>query len=245
MPNKKISVKHIQIDKANQAVIIACAVASAVLVLGAFTSYALLKLNAHQGRVITENEKTLAQLVENIAIKEDIVQSYNLFTTTERNVLGGSTSGLAEGDKDGDNARLVLDALPSKYDFPALATSIETLLIRNNFSLTSFDGADDEINQQSQLLGIPIADAAETIETPEPSEGAIPGVIEIPFEVTVEKLTYQSSEILLGLLYQSIRPFNINRIQLSGSDSELDVLVSAHTYYQPSKTINISEKVIE
>lgn len=223
MAKTKISAKQLQIDKANTQMIITIAVASFVLVLCLVFSKALLSQRAYQARVIKEKNKAVKQLEANINATESLVTAYKDFVETPENVLGGNPKG--DGDKDGDNAKIVLDALPSKYDFPALATSLEKILTKQNYDIESIVGTDDEINQQNS-----------TSPNPEP--------IEIPFQITVGG-SYGSMKTLITTLQRSIRPFQIQTLEFSGKDNNISATINAKTFYQPAKDLNITTKEIK
>lgn len=223
MARAKISAKQLQIDKANTQMIITIAVASIVVVLGLVFSKALLSQRAYQSRVIKEKNKAVKQLQANINATENLVSAYKDFVSTPENVLGGNPKG--DGDKDGDNAKIVLDALPSKYDFPALATSLEKILTKQNYNIESIVGTDDEINQQNT-----------TSPSPQP--------VEIPFQITVGG-NYSSMKTLILTLQKSIRPFQIQTLEFSGKDNSISATINAKTFYQPTKDLNITTKEIK
>lgn len=219
-----LSSKRLQIDKANTAVVIILSVASFITVFSLVASKALLSQRAYQTRVIEDKRKALKQLKSNNDAATKLVGSYKVFVGTPENVIGGSSAG--NGDRDGDNGRIVLDALPSKYDYPALATSLTKILSGKGFRLTSVAGTDDELNQSL---------AANATSTKP---------IEIPFQLSVSG---DSKSIIdfVSILQRTIRPIKVGQLSLTGTDKELTVSVTAKTYYQPQKIINITTKVVK
>lgn len=218
---KQPSLKRVQIDKANGRVVVIIAVASFVSVFCLMASKALLSQQAYQNRVIKEKGKAVKQLQENIKATESLVSAYSTFTSAPSNVLGGNPNG--NGDKDGDNGKIILDALPSKYDFPALTTSLEKLL-STNVKIESITGTDDEVNQQN---------------TASPS----PQPIEMPFQITVSG-SYASTQSLINTLEKSIRPFQIKSIDITASNADLHTTIKASTFYQPEKSLTITKKEV-
>jgi len=152
------------------------------------------------------------------------VNSYQAFVGTSQNVLGGNPTGT--GNQDGDNARLVLDALPSKYDFPALATTLEKIITSQNLQIQSIGGTDDEVLQQGN----------QSSDTPQPS--AMP----FQFEVSGQ---YSSLQSLVGIFEHSIRPFQVQTMEFSGDESNMTLSMSAQTFYQPEKNLNIKTEVVK
>lgn len=228
MSQRKLSVKHLQIDKANQAVIIATAVGVVVVVFGLFVGRAMLIRQAHQSRVISAKEEAVKQLKENVQAKNQIVASYQKFTSDPTNLIGGSANSEATGERDGDNARLILDALPSKYDFPALAASIEKLFFDNGFAVDSISGTDDEVNQASV----------------QPQND--PQLVEIPIGMQIRDTNFDGTKKIVSLLENSIRPMKIqNLVLVSGEGDVMQINIDMLTYYLPEKALTISTKEVK
>jgi hypothetical protein len=223
MPNdrKTFSFKRIQIDKATTTMVILISAAVAVFIFALFASKALLSQRSYNAKVINQKEKAKKQLEANIEARDTLVAAYQGFIGSPQNVIGGDPNGL--GEDDGDNARMILDALPSKYDFPALATSIEKLVISKSsgLSLESMSGTDEEITQNQTAL-----------DSPSP--------VEMPFQLSLMG-SYASVQGFSKVLEQSIRPFHIRTLSLSGTDSTMKLDLTAKTYYQPEKKVNIKQ----
>lgn len=221
---KSISTKRIMIDKANGRIVVATAAAAFLVVFALVASKTLLSQAAYQNRVIGANKKALAQLKTDIQTTNSIQSSYQAFVGTPQNVLGGNPTG--SGPQDGDNAKIVLDALPSQYDFPAMATSIEKMLTGQPVQIQSITGTDDELNQQ----------ADNSSPNPQP--------ISMPFQISVTG-SYQAIQNLVATFGSSIRPFQIQSMQLSGSENDMTLTMSAQTFYQPAKQLSITKQVIQ
>ncbi len=217
-----ISGKHLQIDKAKSIMVISIAVAAGLLVFALISSKSLWSQAAYQKRVITEKKKAVTQLKSNVESIGKLEESYKAFINQPANIIGGSSSGT--GDRDGDNGKIILDALPSKYDFPGLVSSLEKILSNNGFSIETISGTDDEVNQASaEKTGMPV---------------------EIPFEVSV-KGPAASVPQTLAVLELSIRPMNVTKMVISGEDSEVTMTTNAKTYYLPEKAIKIDMKEVK
>lgn len=224
MAQIRISAKRLQINKANSMIVGFIAGAAFVTVFSLVASKALWSKYSFQHRVISAKERAKTQLNANISAVNDLVASYQDFVSTPKNVLNGDPQG--KGDKDGDNAKIVLDALPSKYDFPALTSSLEKLLSGKNYTINSITGTDDEVNQDT------------TNSNPNPTP------VTMPFQIGVTG-TYTDLQSLVGTLEKSIRPFQIQTLTFSGNDTSLQLTIAAQTYYQPAKSLNITTKEIK
>ena len=146
---RQFSTKRIAIDKAYATLVIAVAVAAFIIMFSLVASKALLGQRSYQAKVIHKKEIARDTLRDNILAAEQLNSSYQSFVNEPINAIGGNPKG--DADRDGDNARIVLDALPSKYDFPALTSSLDQLLRGNGLTVVSIDGKDDEVTQSRQL----------------------------------------------------------------------------------------------
>lgn len=223
MAKLPISTKRLQIDKANTRIVTIIAVAAILTTFSIVASRALLSQRSYQARVIVEKEKAAKQLKINRENLERLKTSYLAFVSTPQNIIGGDSK--TNGEKNGDNAKIILDALPSKYDFPALASSLEKVLDERNFKVESITGTDDELTQAAQT------------SSPNPTP------IEIPFELTVNS-DYNSLRSLVEVFELSIRPMNITSLTLSGDNTSAQLGISAKTYYQPAKNVDITKKAV-
>lgn len=224
MAKIRFSTKQLMINKANAQMIIMIGMAAVIVAFSLVASKALLSQRGYQARVIDKKETALKQLKVNVEASKKLVASYTEFEARTTNVIGGDS--LGKGDRDGDNAKLVLDALPSQYDFPALATSLEKLLTSSNYTIESISGVDDELNQQNNP-GSP---------SPEP--------VDMPFEISVSA-SYPAIQALVATLNQSIRPFQVESIEFSGNENDLKMIISAKTFYQPGKNLTIKTEEIK
>lgn len=217
--------KRVLIDKANASMVITVSIAVFVTIFSLVATKALWSQRSYQARVITAREKARDQLESNIKASATLTSSYQRFVSSTENVIGGSPTGT--GERDGDNARIVLDALPSKYDFPALTTSLEKLVKGQGLAIDSITGIDDEAKQQKAV----------STATPKP--------VDVPFKLTV-KGSYENVQNLVGVFERSIRPFSINQLQFKASKSgDLTMIIDAKTYYQPEKSFEFKSEVIK
>ncbi|HSX36511.1 MAG TPA: hypothetical protein VLG13_00080 [Patescibacteria group bacterium] len=225
MARPTLSSKHLAINKANTQMVVAVAIASFITIFCLVATSALLSQKNYQGRVIAAKEKANTQLKANIKALGSLVASYKAFTGTSTNVLGGNVQGT--GDNDGDNAKIVLDALPSKYDFPGLTSSLEKLFKDRNLSVTSITGTDDEVAQSGDTSS----------DSPQP--------VTIPFGFTLTSANYAQVQDVISTLEHSIRPIQIDTMTLSGGANNMQLTVTAHTYYQPSVALKVKTTVIK
>ncbi len=224
MTKVNVSAKHIQINKASTIITATVAIASFICVASLVASRTMLLQRNYQAKVIKEKELAVKTLKDNIKAVDSLEASYQAFVKNPVNIIGGSSIG--DGERDGDNAKLILDALPSKYDFPALATSVEKILRDKSFAVVEITGTDDELAQASK-------------DSPNPE------VIEMPFSFTIGG-GYDAMHDLISALERSIRPIQISRLTISAdSGSGLQLTIDAKTFYQSEKKFNVQKKVIK
>lgn len=224
MAKVHVSTKRLMIDKSNARIVTITAVAAFIVVFTLVASKSLISQAAYQNKVINENKKALKILKDDIQATNQLVTSYQAFVSTSQNVLGGNPSG--NGNQDGDNATIVLDALPSSYDFPALATSLEKIINSQKVQIGGITGTDDEVAQKQ----------AKATSKPQP--------IPIPFSISVTG-DYKNLKSLVSVLNRSIRPVQVKTMSLSGDQKSMTLNITAQTFYQPAKSINISTEVVK
>lgn len=219
--------KRALISKANSTMVIATGVAAFIFVFSAVASKSLFSQASYQNKVIAQKKSALSTLKSDINAVDSLKESYKSFVGTPRNVLGGSPTG--GGDQDGDNAKIVLDALPSKYDFPALTTSLEKLITGQGLLIQGISGTDDEVTQAAKQAG-----------------NAVPAPIAVPFQVRVSG-SYDSIKGLLSVFERSIRPIQVTKVEVNSAaqGGNMSAIIDAQTFYQPEKSLKIRSEVVK
>jgi hypothetical protein len=223
VPKVDFSTKRVAISKANAQMVGIVAAATFVTIFCLMASRAVLSQNLYLGRVVSAKRHAVNDLLKDIKNYDTLKTAYNTFDNQQVNIIGGNRTGT--GDNDGSNSKIILDALPSTYDFPALTSSLEKILKDNGVSNGSISGTDDQIAQQTNA------------SSPSPES------ITMPFTLNATKLDYPGLQKFVGALDHSIRPIQVDTMDISGGGSDISLSVSAHTYYQPAKNVNITTKV--
>jgi len=215
----QVSAKHIQLDKNQSTILAVIALTVALVIFGLFAIKAEVTKGMYQRRVINARRAVADRLKDNYTAAQTLVTQYNVFAQQDPNILGGSAASTATS-LDGDNSWLVLDSLPSTYDAPALATSVEKVMLGRNVTINSLTVTDD-----------PSANS----DKPEQQPQAKP--ITFSFEATTN---YASAVKLLQDFERSIRPFDLNTMEIAGTDTSLHLTVGMTTYYQPAKSLDLT-----
>lgn len=223
MAAPKKSFKRVQIDKTIATIVLVVSAAAVVAAFSLVSIKALISQHSYQARVIAQQTTALRVAKADVTAAQTLSTAYRAFNGAPFNIIGGSLTGT--GPQDGDNSKIILDALPSKYDFPAVISSLEKIAKERGFKIDSLSGTDD----------VTLSDAVVS---------SVPTAVDMPFQLAVTG-SYTSIQDLIGVLDRSIRPISIGTMQLSGSESSISVVVSAKTYYQPAKTLTVNTKVVK
>jgi hypothetical protein len=222
---KVVSTKRLAIGRANTQIVAIVGAAAFITVFCLVATQAVWSQTQYQARVTKAATNAHKQLVSNLQSYNNLQVAYQAFDDATTNVLGGSNTGT--GPSDGDNAKIILDALPSSYDFPALTASIEKILTNGNFTIGGITGTDDQAAQGADTLSA----------TPQP--------VSMPFSFTVTNANYGSIQQLITTLQTSIRPIQVDSIMMSGAANNMQLTVDAHTYYQSGKSLGITKQVVK
>jgi Tfp pilus assembly protein PilO len=203
MDNARLSVKRVLIGRANSAITTMLALAVVSVVVCLTVSYTLIAHIRFRSKVVTSKKAAAKVLKQNSQAADQLVKSFQAFDSAPESLIGTK-------DK---NSKIVLDALPSKYDFPALAASLEKILTDGGYSISSLTGIDNEV---TVVQG--------TESSPQP--------IDMPFSLSISG-PYDKVIQVVADLERSIRPIIIDTLDLSGTSTDAKLSITARTYYQP------------
>jgi hypothetical protein len=215
--------KRAMIDKTNARIVVIVTIAVFVSIFSLVATKTLLSQFGYQNRVLSKKNVAVKQLEENVKNVEALKVSYDAFSGSVTNALGGVSAGT--GPRDGDNAKITLDALPSYYDFPSTITSLQAL-VAGRGTLSSITGVDNEAQEAGNKL----------------SSKPVP--VEIPFQVTATG-DYNQIQSIVDAFQKSIRPIKVNTLDIAGDNNKLTVSIAGTTYYQPGKSLVIKKEVVK
>lgn len=214
-------------QRTNSSILAIVAIATVIVVFCLVSARALLNQGAYQRRVVNEKNNTVEQLEKNIEAAKTLTAQYASFEAANPNIIGGPSQVPDNAEPPaGQNGRIVLDALPNAYDFPALISSLSKVLGIHGFTDTSIGGTDQSADQK-----------AEAEANPQP--------------VTIEQIpitgsaNYAQVQGLVKDLERSIRPFDITSLQLSISNNSVQLSLNLNTFYQPSKGVILEKKEVK
>ncbi|MCA9308859.1 type 4a pilus biogenesis protein PilO [Candidatus Saccharibacteria bacterium] len=203
----KKETKREKISRANSTVFIAVAVAAVVVMASLIAAKFLWAQLSYNSRVISAKVEARNQIKKNNSSVDSLSKE---FVDLE---ASAST-----------NSKVILHALPPSYDYPGLATYIESLA---QTSGVTFPGS----------VGQDISESAiRTSVVSEPQE--------IPLSIEVNG-TYDSIVQFIKNTELSIRPIHITSVEYSGTSDKLKALITATTYYQPTRDLGVGKMEVQ
>ncbi len=232
----QLSTKRLMIERANSMIVVIVGVAAILTTFSLVASRSLLAKRSYQSKVITAQEKARDQLQANLEAVDSLEASYKEFVARPENIILGNTGGT--GERDGDNAKIILDALPSKYDYPALVASIEKVLSDRNYHINGITGTDEEAGQS----GATTSSSSGSSTTAQPVDGS---AVSMPFQLTAEG-DYVAMIDLLSVFQRSVRPLYAQKLVFRASDAgRVELTYEGNSYYQPEKSLSIKQEVVK
>ncbi len=212
--NFKLSSKRLQIDKSNTKVLIYISLAVVALVFALVASFSLWKQIQYQNKVLSLRNKAVDQLEKNKKATAQLQAQYVAFDTASESIIGNSDP----------NSKVVLNALPSKYDFPALITSIDNLAQKTpGIALDALGGTDEQLTAEQS--------------------SADPKPVEIPLTLSGQG-SYDSVKQFIKNIERTTRPIKVKTISISGGEGSMKTDVVAATQYQPLKILQIQKQKV-
>ena len=124
--DKNILGKKTQIISINNLRVISTSIAVFIVIFCFFAIKSLYSEGQYQNRVIAAQKKTLDVLNSDLSSVKNIESAYKAFNSNlEQNIIGGNTT-VTTGNN-GDNSKIILDALPTNIDVPAWSLNLNNL----------------------------------------------------------------------------------------------------------------------
>lgn len=230
--------KRTQIANANRAMFIWIAVVSALFGFAVVVSMFLIQMISFNEKVIKEKNNTIAVLKinnENIVALKDQIRVLEASEILENLKVDSSDNAL----------QVILDALPSDANSPALGSSLQNKLLDvNGVSIDSLNVV--------PVIGVESLSADGSLEV---ETNSIDGVVqsEIPFSFSVIG-SEEDLRTLLQNLEKSIRTIDITSMEIEkqtssnsdgGSSDYLLLKVIGRAYYQEEQVIELKDMVIK
>ncbi len=211
------------IIKAGKAMFLWVAVAAIAVSICLVTAQFLYQKLSYNNKIITAKTEANDTLKKNIIAAEQLKKEIstlevNQDLTAARKVPTDS------------NTKVILDALPSKEDKAALATSLQqAILARTNVTIKSIDLFTNSV-------------AATELDT-QSATATSPDVVSIVFTFEIEG-SYDQIQSTIVDIERTILPIKLTSLTLKGNNERMTATFSAETYYQPVKTIQQKKETL-
>lgn len=219
--------KRQQIAKANRMMFLWVAGVSVVVGMAAVASLFLVQKALFNEKVLAEKSKTASTLVKNNAVVEELQNQIRVLNTNDalkNNMVTGETQPV----------QVVLDALPASANSSAFGASLQQRFLKA-------DGIQiDTLNVE------PIRDV-EMLSGSARSSRSRNGEYQVQFSFGVSTDAGNAAALkdLLTRLGRSIRPITLTNVIIEAQGQRLVLRAEGYTYYQPSRTVDLKDKVIK
>lgn len=223
--------KRQQIENAGRSMFVWVAIASVAVSICIVTTQFLFQKWTYNNRVLSAKYKAADQLSKNITNAHQLQNAVNALVSNQ-------DLASVKTNTDDPNTKSVLDALPSTFDATAWATSLQKAILSH--SGVAIDGISVPSDQDQTATG------ASTTTTPSSSPASTTASTpqQMKFEVTVSG-SYDKIRNMMLDLERTIRPIQVTDITLDGNDASMTATIGGVTYYQPSKSANVTQEVVK
>ena len=219
-----LSLKGVALSKANAQIVAVTAAAAFITVFCLNAANYFEGIRSYQSKIIAADTTADQKLQSDVRAKNQLVRDYELFVNQNPNIIGTQDSSTPYIY---NNATIILDALPSTYDYPATTSYLLKLLQSGNFDISSI-GCNNNTSSSGGSSG--------STSNPQP--------VQIPLNFSIQNINYNSVLTLFSMMQNSVMPLPIDNFTITGSNSNLNLSVTAHTYYQPAKKFEIGTETI-
>jgi len=220
--------KRTQIAQASRTMFVWIAIASALIGTAAVVSIFLFQKLTYNEEVLRVKQETVTTLDHNLSVIDGL--------KTDIQALEVNTALMSVKANDTDQAlQVVLDALPSDANSNALGASLQNKLlagISGNYSLESLQVT--PVTGVESLADSTVVDANAT--------GVTNNEINFTFSVKGDQAALKQ---VLENLQRSIRTIVVTRLSIDTQSGDLTMNVEGHAFYQPMKTIQLTEEVVK
>ncbi len=210
--------KRQQINKANKMVFAWIVAASLVVGICGVAAQFLI-------RQLMFNNTIYGVLAETSSTLDKNIQAYDGLKNSVVKLVADSNLNALKKGENSTALQVIIDALPTEENRSALATSMQNeVLGPAGVTIDSFSVSSDESS-----LGIAASAGAAGTEA---------SSFQFTFSITG---TYAQIQQAIKNMERSIRPITVQSIDVQGTSDKLSVNISATTYYQPAKDIQLKE----
>lgn len=228
-PNDTALRKRTQISKANRTMFLWIAGASALVGFAVVASIFLAQKLYFNEKVLLAKNKTVSTLNANNKVVSELQSQVRALDAN------GDLAKVKAADSD-QSIQVILDALPSDANSPALGASLQTRLLADIPGLTLISLQVDPVQGIESL-----ADAG--VES-----GAVEGTGGTANQITFQFSVSGNQDALLQALTKlerSIRTIDITRLQIENQGAAQVMTIQGRAFYEPAKNVTLYDKVVK
>lgn len=205
------------ISNSNRTMFIWIAFASAIVGICLVVGYFMVQQIMFRGRVAARAEETATTLRNNNDAAKLLIDNVRVLSTN--NALNS-----VKARSDDRALQVVLDALPADINTLALGSSLQQKIIGEAVGVKIESLAIEAVSSDAET------NDNETLGT-------------IPFVLTASASDANALKDMLLRMERSIRTIDIDILSLERTDTKYTLTMNAHAYYQPGKTVQLTDKV--
>lgn len=224
--------KRQQIANANRMMFLWVAGVSIVVGIAAVLSLFLIQKALFNEKVLAEKSKTASTLVKNNQAVEELQNQIRVLNTNDdlkENMVAGETQPV----------QVVLDALPAGANSSAFGASLQKHFLQA-------DGIRLDSLNVEPVQDVEVTLSDDSVRSAETSDGGDSEYkIQFNFDVSTDASNAAALKNLLVRLERSIRPITLTGVVIEAQGDRLSLRAEGHTYYQPARTVDLKDKVVE
>lgn len=228
-PNDTALRKRTQISKANRTMFIWIAASSALVGFAIVISIFLGQKLVFNEKVLIAKNKTVSVLNANNKIVDDLKTNVRVLDTN-------TDLAKVKANPSDQTIQVILDALPSDANSPALGASLQSKLLAGIPGLTLIS------LQVDPVQGI------ESLSTNATTVSGDTSTVTTDNEITFRFSVSGNQDSLLQALTnleRSIRTIDVTNLQIQNQGSSQVMTVQGRAFYEPAKTITLYDKVVK
>lgn len=219
--------KRNQIAQANKTMFLWIAIASALVGTAIVVSIFLFQKLSYNEKVLAAKQTTVSSLDHNLSVVDGL--------KADIQALDANSALMSVKANSTDQAlQVVLDALPSDANSLALGASLQNKLLANipgPYSLESL--------QVTPVTGVETLSDTSTVDAS--SSTTVSNQISFSFSVKGNQAALRQ---VLQNLERSIRTIVVTHLTIEKQTDGLSMAVEGHAFYQPAKSIELTEKAV-
>lgn len=222
--------KRTQIAMANRIMFLWVAGVSVLFGFALVASIFLIQILTYNEKVLSTKNTTISNLKNNIANIKEIESQLRVLDTNQALIDSKAQS-------DDETIQVILDALPSDANSPALGASVQNKLLSgiDNLRILSL--------QVDPVMGVESTSGGNTVYDASSASPVSQYVITFRFSVSGDETALKK---VLTNIEASIRTIDITSLKIEGKGLGSSIMtVQARAFYEPARVLELTEKTVK